>query len=547
MAPAVATYEPRDPSRTVLYTVIADHLETFLASCEADPDATGLPAYVQREFDAYLQCGILAHGFLRLGCDTCPKELLLPFSCKRRGFCPSCAARRMAQTAAHLVTRVIPWVPTRQWVVSVPVPLRYWMAASQELTAQVHTIIRTTIGQYYVNQAVTCGVPRDQVQPGSVTFIQRFGSALNVNLHFHCVFLEGVYCDRTEASLKPRFVTSEPPTDTDIADVVQKISHRVIRKLCSLGYLEAGGDAAVATGYDPLVEDAPELARTLAASVQQRIAFGERAGQKVRRIGSGFGYEGEVPRLTGPQCASVQGFSLHAHTHIPAHRRDQLECLLRDTARGAVSLERLEQDAKGDLVYTFTHPWSDGTTGIRLAPLELVEKLAALVPLPRVHLVRSGGCLAPHSYLRGVIRPTLRQQGLDGEEAPPRIPYWPWARLLGRVFGLDMATCPFCRRGALRIIAVITQESVITRILRHLQLASVPPPIAPARCRSEIFVFDEAHASVVLPATCAPRRPLAYLRACACPGAILPPRLPAVPRLSPPGYPGDAPRTAPAR
>jgi hypothetical protein len=63
---------------------------------------------VEREFYDYLQCGILAHGFLRLGCDTCHKELLLAFSCKRRGFCPSCAGRRMAQTAAHLVERVIP-------------------------------------------------------------------------------------------------------------------------------------------------------------------------------------------------------------------------------------------------------------------------------------------------------------------------------------------------------------------------------------------------------------------------------------------------------
>src|SRR4029434_11186889 len=307
-------YAPHDLSQTLLYRVVANHLETFLASLDADSDARGLPAYVKREFYDHLQCGVLAYGFLRLGCDTCHQDLLLAFSCKRRGFCPSCAGRRMAQTAAHLVTRVIPWVPTRQWVVSVPVPLRYWMAASQELTAQVHTIIRTTIGQYYVNQAVTCGVPRDQVQPGSVTFIQRFGSALNLNLHFHCVFLEGVYWNRTEASLKPRFVKSEPPTDADIADVVQKISHRVIRKLRSLGYLEAGGDAAVATGFDSLVEDEPALARTLAASVQQRIAFGEQAGQKVRRIGSGFGYEGEVPRLTGPHCASVQGFSVHAHT-----------------------------------------------------------------------------------------------------------------------------------------------------------------------------------------------------------------------------------------
>jgi len=323
-----------------------------------------------------------------------------------------------------------------------------------------------------------------------VTFIQRFGSALNLHLHFHTLFLEGVYCDRTDQGLKPRFLTAEPPTDTAIADVIQKISRRVIRKLRHLGYLEAGMDDAVATRYDPLGDDAPELARTMAASVQQRIAWGERAGQRVRRLGAGFGYEGEAPTRTGPCCASVQGFSLHAHTAIPAHRRDELERLIRYTARGAVSLERLQTDANGDLLYTFTHPWSDGTTGIRLAPLELLEKLAALVPLPRVHLVRYGGCLAPHSHLRGAIRPTLRQQGLDGEEAPPGTPYWPWARLLSRVFGLEMRICPFCRRGSLRIIAVITQESVITRILRHLQLASVPPPMAPARGRQEIAAFD---------------------------------------------------------
>src|SRR4029453_6029115 len=110
------------PSQTLLYQVVADHLETFLASLDADPDAQGLPAYVQRAWYDYLQCGLLGHGVLRLGGDPCHKELLLPFSCKRRGFCPSCAGRRMAQTAAHLVARVIPWVPIRQWVVSVPVP-----------------------------------------------------------------------------------------------------------------------------------------------------------------------------------------------------------------------------------------------------------------------------------------------------------------------------------------------------------------------------------------------------------------------------------------
>jgi hypothetical protein len=203
----------------------------------------------------------------------------------------------------------------------------------------------------------------------------------------------------------------------------------------------------------------------------------------VRRIGSGFGSEGEAPRLTGPRCASVHGFSLHANTAIPPMRRHQLEQLIRYTARGAVSLERLQEAANGDLVYTFTPPWSDGTTGIRLSPWELLEKLAALVPVPHVHLVRYGGCLAPHSHLRAAILPTPRQQGLDGEEMPRSTPYWTWARLLKRVFALEMATCPLCPRGTLRLIAVITQGEVISKILRHLKLAADPPPMAPARTR----------------------------------------------------------------
>src|SRR5262252_1914217 len=222
----------------------------------------------------------------------------------------------------------------------------------------------------------------------------------------------------------------------------------------------------------------------------QRLAFGERAGQRVRRLGAGFGHAGEAPTLTGPRCASVQGFSLHANTQVPAHRRDQLERLIRYTARGAVSLERLTQDAHGDLVYTFTHPWSDGTTGIHLSPLELLEKLAALVPLPRMHLVRYGGCPAPHSHLRGAIIPTPRQQGVDEAATDTGAPRWSWVRLLQRVFALDMARCPFCQRGTLRMIAAITQGAVTRKILRHLKLAVDPPPIAPARLRQEAFAWS---------------------------------------------------------
>jgi hypothetical protein len=125
--------------------------------------------------------------------------------------------------------------------------------------------------------------------------------------------------------------------------------------------------------------------------------------------------------------------------------------------------------------------------------LELLEKLTALVPLPRVHLVRYSGCLAPHSHLPGAIIPTPRQQGVDEPEASTASPRWSWARLLKRVFALDMAGCPCCQQGgSLRILAALTHGEVSRQILRHLKLAADPPPIAPARVRQEAFAWSSA-------------------------------------------------------
>ena len=118
--------------------------------------------------------------------------------------------------------------------------------------------------------------------------------------------------------------------------------------------------------------------------------------------------------------------------------------------------------------------------------------MAALVSLPRVHLVRYGGCLAPHSHLREAIIPTPRQQGVEEQEDSTESPRWSWARLLKRVFALDITRCPWYQRGALRIIAAITQGEVIRKILCHLKLAADPPPIAPARVRQAAFSWSSA-------------------------------------------------------
>jgi hypothetical protein len=149
-----------------------------------------LPQFVKDEFDAFLECGILAHGFLRLRCADCADEKLVAFSCKRRGFCPSCGARRMAETAAHLVDYVIPPVPVRQWVLSFPIPLRTVLAAHPQLLSAVLQIVHRVIATFLVKQA---GLKRRAADTGAVTLIQRFGSAANLNIHLHCLVLDGVY------------------------------------------------------------------------------------------------------------------------------------------------------------------------------------------------------------------------------------------------------------------------------------------------------------------------------------------------------------------
>ena len=117
-------YEPRSPARNVLYQVVQEHFETFREEAARLRDGEGLPRFVGQEFRDFLRCGWLAGGFARFRRAACDCDQLVAFSCKGRGFCPSCGGRRMAERAAHLVDRVFPDVPVRQWVLSLLYRLR---------------------------------------------------------------------------------------------------------------------------------------------------------------------------------------------------------------------------------------------------------------------------------------------------------------------------------------------------------------------------------------------------------------------------------------
>jgi hypothetical protein len=160
----------RRPEATVLYRLVQEHLQTFCARAVAAADGGGghraLPGFVLRELRAFLACGVLAHGFCRVHCDACGLDELVAFSCKRRGFCPSCGGRRMADTAAFLVDEVLPDVPFRQWVLSLPHRLRLVCAYDPATARAVSGVLVRAVSSFYLRQARAAADAADEGDNG---------------------------------------------------------------------------------------------------------------------------------------------------------------------------------------------------------------------------------------------------------------------------------------------------------------------------------------------------------------------------------------------
>ncbi len=204
--------------------------------------------------------------------------------------------------------------------------------------------------------------------------------------------------------------------------------------------------------------------------------MGPRAGQKL------FTLQTVPPRPQGLEgepngAARAGGFSLHAGVDIAPNERAKLERLCRYVSRPPVAIERLALTASGQVRYTLKAPYRDGTTHIVLEPLDLMARLAALVPKPRMHLTRYHGVLAPHSQYRATVTPAHRGRGAatpPASVADPAKPLTPrhvamsWARRLKRVFDVEIEICTRCG-GQLKIIASIEEPQLIAKILSHLE------------------------------------------------------------------------------
>jgi hypothetical protein len=491
-------YQPRNPEHLLLYRTIAGHLETFLA--RQRQRGRDVPQFIERELREYLSCGILACGFLRLKCESCGKDRLLPLSCKGRAVCPSCCGRRMAETAAHMVDHVFPHAPARQWVLSLPFALRYRLAYDSEMvTAVLQVFIRSLFG-FYRRRAQNYGI--DQTQSGAVTFIQRFGSAANLNVHFHVICIDGIYAPGRDG--KPEFFALRPLENEDVRELVELLAKRLgalITRRCT------GTGDADSEDSDRLAREQPWLSEVYAASVCGRLADGGRVAVGGDRVDPEA-----IDSSSTPRCAAAAGFSLHANVAIPSGDRLRLERLVRYAARPPLSMDRLEELPDGKLRYWFKTPWRNGTNHADFEPLDFIEKLVALIPSPRIHMVRFHGLLGPAAKWRSSIipqaatgqaaspdtdvpigknasnaDPTGKQETADPPKAQGR--NYTWCELMKRVFAADVLACTHCG-GRLRILTAIRPPEITRKILDHLGLPSRPPPMAGAVYQEIPFAFE---------------------------------------------------------
>ncbi len=194
-------YARRRPELTTLHRTLSAHWPAFVEQAE---EAGGLPSFVVHEVQDYLRCGLPEHGCALLVCQDCGKSLLVAFSCKHRGFCPSCCGRRMSDASLHLTERVLPEVPLRHWVCSLPFQLRYLLGYDRELCAAVlNAFVRELSRSYRRRAKEVHGLSSIALaQTGAVTVVQRTDSALRLSVHFHTIAIDGEFASLCILSLE---------------------------------------------------------------------------------------------------------------------------------------------------------------------------------------------------------------------------------------------------------------------------------------------------------------------------------------------------------
>jgi hypothetical protein len=388
----------------------------------------------------------------------------------------------MSAGAANLVDHVLPDVPIRQLVLTLPFPLRFPLAFDGQLLRQVLRIFTDSVASWYRKRHLARGLPDGET--GAVTAIQRANSDLRLSPHFHTLALDGLYGpDRDGKGWM--FHPAPAPSQEDVEQLVERVSKRILRFLQRRGVitlLTAPGDGEVTVVTDDSIgEKDPLLAKLLAAATAGADPAGPANKRQPIRIVLD---PDERPVGKGALCGQSHGFNLQAATRIPANDKPGRERLCRYVLRPPLANDRLSILDDGHVRLELKRPWSDGTSAIDLPPLALIARLAALVPAPRRHTVLYCGVLSSHAFSRGKVVPAPAvpetgppQAGQDKRRSRPK--YIKWSDLLRRVFAIE-TLCQKCHV-PLRLISLIKSEPIARKILLAMHLPADVPGLHPAR------------------------------------------------------------------
>lgn len=307
----------------------------------------------------------------------------------------------------------------------------------------------------------------------------------------HVLLLDGVY---TEINGVVRFRNIDPITDDEVAWLCENIAKKVLLHLTKEGYLDKDGEVVQNPMMDELFLDNEAITLASTCSIAGKIAFGVNAGKYVTKIGSGFGYFEEIPLAKGKRCYSVNGFSLHCNTAINTHARDRLEKLIEYIARGPLSNERIEITSDGKVKLKLKSNWSDGTSHLLFTPEEFLEKLAAIIPPPKSHLVRWSGVFAANAPMRKkiVLKPE-EKKGFEFGADQKKVKNRSWSLMLARVFKIDVLKCG-CG-GELKPLGAVQDPDQVRKYLKHVNIDYDPPVRGPPRLVQDSFEFNQPASS----------------------------------------------------
>ena len=334
-----------------------------------------LPRRVKLEVQRYLECGNVRYGFVEVTCEGCSDSRLVAFSCKGRGWCPSCTTRRSIETGAHLEA-VLPRVAHRQWTLSLPFSVRFAVVKQPALLKKLEVRLVRAVWRWQRATARRLGV-RKRLRGGAVCFWQWFGSSLQLTPHLHLLVPEALWYQDGEAMHLP------PPDEADVEAVLQRTLRQAMRDWENL-------DAAWAEDeYEGLQQRA----------IQEKLPLSEAL----------------VPSSRRRRVAVAQGFSLHADTAVHGNDRQGLERLARYGARGPIAECRLRRTSDGRYEYT-----PKKGVAFTLTAEALVRRLLALVPPARLHLTSFHGVYAPHAALRPLVTQPLAAEAQPSTAARPK-------------------------------------------------------------------------------------------------------------------------------